>query len=321
MGYRPFVPDIDIIFFRIVEYRFRITDKLTPVRRRVKGTAGNEAPCYVMPCPHALHRKSTRPGFAELMAVIVTQVNRPARYRVRTAAVALAVAGILFVLYPALRPYTDETTLDGARAFASTAWVASHVIGMIGFIGLAIGLLGVHFARPGGRTGTRSFWALLLTWIGAGLTLTYYGAEVYALRVIGRLAVQSADPALLDLAHQVRFGPGMVLFGAGLALLAAGGILTAATVWRDHGLVAWGGVITGIAVALYLPQFFGPPPVRMAHGVLLATGCLWLAIGLWSRRAAEPRPAAAGLAPYGHPRGGQLPGLGVPAPRRATHWS
>lgn len=39
---------------------------------------------------------------------------------------------------------------------------------------------------------------------------------------------------------------------------------------------------------LYLPQFFGPPPVRIAHGVLLAVGCLWLAGGLWSRRAAGP---------------------------------
>jgi hypothetical protein len=72
-------------------------------------------------------------------------------------------------------------------------------------------------------------------------------------------------------------------------------------------LVAWGGVLTGIAVALYLPQFFGPPPVRMAHGVLLAVGCLWLAMGLWDRRAAEPWPV----------HNGQRPGLGVPAPRSA----
>jgi hypothetical protein len=94
------------------------------------------------------------------------------------------------------RPYTDETTLDGARAFTSTAWVASHVMGMLGFIGLAIGL-----------------------------------------------------------------------------------------------------------------QFFGPPPVRMAHGVLLAVGCLWLAIGLWGRRLAEPRAV----------HNGQLPSLGVPAPRSAPY--
>ena len=33
------------------------------------------------------------------------------------------------------------------------------------------------------------------------------------------------------------------LFGAGLVLLAAAGIMTAITVWRDRGLMAWGGVL------------------------------------------------------------------------------
>jgi hypothetical protein len=214
--------------------------------------------------------------------------NPPVRYRVRAAAAALAVAGILFVLYPALRPYTDETTLDGARAFASTTWVVSHAMGMLGFIGLAIGLVGVHMAQRETRDGTWSFWALLMTWTGAGLVLTYYGAEAFGLRVIGRLAVQSGDAGLLDLAHQVRFGPGVVLFGAGLVLLAAGGVMTAVTAARDRRLVRCGGILTGICLALYLPQFFGPPPVRVAHGVLLAVGCLWLAAGLWIRRAAAP---------------------------------
>jgi hypothetical protein len=218
-------------------------------------------------------------------------VTRTSRYRVRLAAAALAVAGILFVLYPAIRPYTDETTLAGAQAFSSTAWVAAHTMGMLGFIGLAVGLVGVHLVQPGIRESRLSFWAMVVTWIGAGLTLTYYGAEAYGLRVIGRLAAASGDPGLLDLAHQVRFGPGVVVFGAGLVLLAAGGVLTAITTWRDRRLVRWGGLLTGIGVLLYLPQFFGPPPVRIAHGVLLAVGCLWLAGGLWSRRAAGPRPS------------------------------
>jgi hypothetical protein len=236
----------------------------------------------------------------------------PARYRVRAAAAALAVAGILFALYPALRPYTDETTPDGARAFASTAWVVSHALGMLGFIGLAVGLLALHVAGPGAGDSKRSFWALLMTWIGAGLVLSYYGAEAYGLRVIGRLAAQTGDAGLLDLAHQIRFGPGVVLFGAGLVLLAAAGIMTVLTAARDRRLVRWGGVLTGICLALYLPQFFGPPPVRIAHGVLLAVGCLWLAAGLWIRRSAAPAPAPA-------PVSADRLARAVPAPR-APYW-
>ena len=46
--------------------------------------------------------------------------------RARLGALALAVAGVCFAIYPALRPYSDEVTLAGARAFASNAWFASH---------------------------------------------------------------------------------------------------------------------------------------------------------------------------------------------------
>jgi hypothetical protein len=64
--------------------------------------------------------------------------------------------------------------------------------------------------------------------------------------------------------------------------------LTGLSWGSDRRLVRWGGILTGICLALYLPQFFGPPPVRIAHGLLLAVGCLWLAAGLWTRRAARP---------------------------------
>jgi hypothetical protein len=50
-------------------------------------------------------------------------------------AAALAVAGLLFLLYPAFRPWHDEDTVDGAPAsMGSDAWVASHLFAMIGFI-------------------------------------------------------------------------------------------------------------------------------------------------------------------------------------------
>jgi hypothetical protein len=53
--------------------------------------------------------------------------------RVRLGALALGMAGVFFVLYPAIRPYSDETSLQGAAAFASTAWIVAHVLAMAGF--------------------------------------------------------------------------------------------------------------------------------------------------------------------------------------------
>jgi hypothetical protein len=47
--------------------------------------------------------------------------------RIRAGAVALAAAGVLFLAYPALRPWHDEGTVAGAVAsMSSAAWVTAH---------------------------------------------------------------------------------------------------------------------------------------------------------------------------------------------------
>jgi hypothetical protein len=43
-------------------------------------------------------------------------------------------------------------------------------------------------------------------------------------------------------------------------------------------------------MALFLSQFFGPAPVRIAHGILLAAGSIILAAALWAS-AGRPRAA------------------------------
>jgi hypothetical protein len=50
-------------------------------------------------------------------------------------------------------------------------------------------------------------------------------------------------------------------------------------------------------VVLYIPQFFAGQPVRIAHGALLAAGCLCLAAGLWRARPDTARPAGGAAVP------------------------
>jgi hypothetical protein len=209
---------------------------------------------------------------------------------VRVGAIGLAAAGVLFVLYPALRPFTDEKSLQGAAAFASDAWTVAHVLGMLGFIGLALGLLALVFSQLGTPVTRLASWAVVAGWIGAGLTLTYYGAEVYGLRVVGRQALADHDASLLAMASSIRLGPGAVLFGTGLVLLAVAGVVAAVAIWRSGTLPRWSGVLLAAGLVLYTPQYWGDQPVRIAHGVLLAAGCLWLAVGLWRARATSGRP-------------------------------
>src|SRR5262245_36464703 len=115
--------------------------------------------------------------------------------RARLGALAFAVAGVLLVLYPAIRPFSDEASLQGAEAFASTAWVVSHLLAIVGFLLVALGLLGLHLSLQETPVERLATWGLVLSWIGVCLTLPYYGAEVFGLHAIGQAALDQQSAA------------------------------------------------------------------------------------------------------------------------------
>jgi hypothetical protein len=203
--------------------------------------------------------------------------------RVRLAALSLVVAGILFVLYPAIRPFSDEASLQGAAAFASPAWIAAHVMAILGFILMTLALFGLYLTLQATTAERSALWGLVLSWIGVGLTLPFYGAEVFGLHAIGQAALSQNEAAVLDLANQVRFGPGFYMIIAGLLLLAAGGIVIAIAIWKSDRLPKWSGIPFALGFLLYIPQFAASQPIRVAHGLLIAAGCLWIAVGMWQK--------------------------------------
>jgi len=209
--------------------------------------------------------------------------------RVRLGAVSLALAGILFVLYPLLRPYSDEVSLQGAAAFASPAWILAHLLGVVGFIFVTLGLLGLSSALQHTAARRLASLALVLAWIGVGLILPYYGAEMFGLRALGQEALRQHSPALLSLVDAVRLGPGAIVFVVGLLLLAVGAVLVAIAVWRSGTLSRWSGIPFARGFVLYLPQFFGTQPIRVAHRLLVALGCIWVAVSL-VRSQSPPSP-------------------------------
>jgi hypothetical protein len=202
--------------------------------------------------------------------------------RIRAGAAALAAAGVLFLAYPALRPWHDEGTVAGATAsMSSTAWVAAHFFAMLGFILMPLGLLALRGAVAATRAEPQALTAAVLAWIGSGLVLPYYGAEDFGLHAIAGPA--GPRSGLLSLIHAVRFQPlAATIFATGLLLLAAAGILVAIAVWRSHVLPRTSGILFAAGITLFLPQFFSPAPVRIAHGVLFAVGSIILAAALWA---------------------------------------
>jgi hypothetical protein len=212
-------------------------------------------------------------------------IPRPeAVYRTGLAALCLAVSGILFVLYPALRPFSDEASLQGAQAFASPFWVLAHILAIIGFILMVLGLGGWHLVLTETPVERPAFRALVVTGLGVGLLLPYYGLEAFSVHAVGQAAVRQNSPALMTLANTIRTGPGLIMFVAGLLLLTVGAILVGIATWRSEVMPRWSGVPFAVAFALYIPQFFANQPLRIVHGLLVAAGCLWIAAVMWQRR-------------------------------------
>ncbi len=191
-------------------------------------------------------------------------------------ALSLAIAGICFVLYPAIRPFSDESSLRGAEAFAASSWLLAHSLAMVGFILLTLGLLGLYSQLRETTAGSLGITALIVTWIGVGFTLPYYGAETFALHAVGQEAVRQNNVDLLvTLTNSIRFEEGIWFFGFGLLAIAVGTILFGIAIWKSGILTRWSGIPLAIGFTLFIPQFYTPQPVRIGHGLLVMLGC-WL---------------------------------------------
>ncbi|UNK18399.1 hypothetical protein MNQ98_29030 [Paenibacillus sp. N3/727] len=195
----------------------------------------------------------------------------------RFAAIALTIAGILFVFYPSLRPFSDEKSLLGAAAFASTEWIVSHTMAILAFIFLTIGMFGLYLSLQDTFVEKLVLRGLVLIWVGTGLTLPFYGAEVFSLHAIGQEAIKQQSTDLMNLSNDIRLGPGFFMILAGLIIAAVGSVLAAIAIWKSRTMAKWSGIPFAFGILMYLPQFTGTQPIRVAHGLALAVGCFWIA--------------------------------------------
>jgi hypothetical protein len=208
-------------------------------------------------------------------------------FRIRLGAAALGLAGVLFVLYPVLRPWHDESTADGAAAsMGSSGWVLSHFFAMLGFILVPLGLLALRGVLRESRSESLAATAFATTWIGVGLTLPYYGAEDFGLHAAAKWGL----PDLVDFAESLRYnGLAITMFGIGLVLVGLGGVLAGVAVWRSGVLTKAAGLAYAAGMALFLPQFFTPSVARIGHGILLGAGAVILAVAIYRAAPATAR--------------------------------
>lgn len=88
----------------------------------------------------------------------------------------------------------------------------------------------------------------------------------------------------------------MVAHTSGMAgwtlLSAAAGAITLAVDGWHLSRPRWSGIPLAALVSAYLPQFFAPPAIREAHGVLLGLACRAWALSLHGEGTQEGGPAS-----------------------------
>ncbi|MEV1131469.1 hypothetical protein [Agromyces sp. NPDC049794] len=216
---------------------------------------------------------------------IAGQISNASPTVARWTTLAFAAAGVLWALFPLLRPWADKVPVSSdevATAWASDAWVVSHLLGIAALGLLAPALLGLRqllAAAPGARGATLLGWATALAWMGAAGASLYYGAEIFGIRTFAEAALGRDDMSLLDEVLDLREQPmAVLLFGVGLLLVAAAGVLAAIALIRAQVPWAWTGIVFAAGLVLVLPQFFTPPAMRTAHGMLFGLGCILVAV-------------------------------------------
>ncbi|GAB3219209.1 hypothetical protein GCM10027447_01530 [Glycomyces halotolerans] len=211
--------------------------------------------------------------------------------RTRAGAVGMAAAGVLFVLYEAVAPRADQTSLEGASSWASTEWALAHLAAIVGLILIPLTWAALRGHLDGTAAERPAFLASLTGYIGSGLAISYYGAETYGLKAIGERAVAEGDTGLTEVAEAFRRDPtALTVFLIGLGLIALAAVLAAVAVWRSGTMNRWSAVPMAAVMVLYVPQFFLPHAGRIAWGAAVTASALWIAWELW--RAAPRREAS-----------------------------
>jgi|BarGraNGADG00312_2_1021985.scaffolds.fasta_scaffold02063_3 hypothetical protein len=164
----------------------------------------------------------------------------------RAAAVALALAGVIFIVIQPLHPHEDIASIT------TSAWVFVHILSMtMAVLGLA-GITAVYLAQA-----SRSGILGLLGYLVFALFFIIQSAVNFAEAFILPLSAAGSPKLTEDVASlfvsgyvlQTDVGPLAVVGSLGAVLYLGGGILFAVGVLRAHVLPAWTGILL-IAAAL-----------------------------------------------------------------------
>jgi hypothetical protein len=147
---------------------------------------------------------------------------------------------------------------------------------------LPCALLAIYAALADGPAESRALRGLILGVAGTGFVVHAVGVEVFAMPVIARLYLDGVTGVAPTL-RWIYWGPMSLVMIVGLITLAVGAIELARATWQSDVLPGWAGVALAAGLVLWLPLL--PRAVRIADGLTIGLGGLWLAWAIWRKAA------------------------------------
>jgi hypothetical protein len=182
---------------------------------------------------------------------------------------------------------------EAARAYTSLGYFLSQFAGsVVGLTLLTVGVFALTVYLSEIRRERWTLVAMVLSILGIGLLLSYYGLSTYAVPVLGEAYLDGMQNAVV-LANTIFGEPTQSVFYVAFLLYSAGFILFGFGVWGSGALPKWAGAL----LALHAPLFSAPLPnlFSVLGALLLVVSGGWITFAILRRPPA--REAGAGTGP------------------------
>src|SRR5215213_5357774 len=175
---------------------------------------------------------------------------------------------------------------EAARAYTSLGYFLSQFVGyLVGLTLLSVGVFALTLYLSEFRRERWTLVAMVLSVLGIGLLLSYYGLSTYAVPVLGKAYLNDVQNAVV-LANTILLdGLTRSVLYAAFLLYSAGFILFGFGVWSSRALPKWAGVL----LALQAPLFTAPLPhlFSVLGALLLLVGGGWITFAIFRRPPAQ----------------------------------
>jgi len=199
----------------------------------------------------------------------------------RAAAVALAAAGVIFVLIQPLHPHEDIASIT------TSAWVYVHILSLtMAVLGLA-GISGVYLtqASRSGILGLLGYLVFSLFFITQS-AVNFAEAFILPLSAAGspKLTEDVASLFVAGYVLQTDVGPLAIVGSLGAVLYLGGGILFAVGVLRAHVLPGWTGILLIAAALASLSAAILPHQLARYAAVPMGVALVALGVTLFAQQ-------------------------------------